>query len=263
MTETINAYTVRAAGTECRVWEKGTGEPLVFFGGLGGVPKWTPFLDALASSRRVIVPSPPGFPGSADGHKGFSSYLDWITATLDILDGLSEVDRPDVVGASVGGLLAAELAAIGGERVRKLVLISPFGIYDTKTPGVDPFAVVPNDIPLIRSNQPARFAEAFSPPADASPTEWAIMLNRVEDASARILWPFGDRGLAQRLHRITQPTLLLWGSHDKILPPAYADKYAALITGDVQTKTIDGAGHLAAVDQPDIAAEHVLAFLSA
>ena len=54
---------------------------------------------------------------------------------------------------------------------------------------------------------------------------------RALEAAARLLWPIGDRGLAKRLHRITAPTLLLWGSEDRIVPASYAKRFAAGIAG--------------------------------
>ncbi len=90
-----------------RVWSKGTGRPLGFLAGIGGLPKWTPFLDRLAESRQVIAPSLPGFPGAA-GHEDLDTIFDWILATHDIVvreiagaGHLAELDQPNAVAAAV------------------------------------------------------------------------------------------------------------------------------------------------------------------
>jgi pimeloyl-ACP methyl ester carboxylesterase len=82
------------------------------------------------------------------------------------------------------------------------------------------------------------------------------------EAAARLLWPLGDRGLAKRLHRIAAPTLLLWGSEDRIVPASYAKRFAEGIAGKAEVRSIPGAGHRLDLDAPDGAAEAVLAFLA-
>jgi pimeloyl-ACP methyl ester carboxylesterase len=262
MSISVTERLVTVADTKCRVWEGGGGEPLAVLGGLGGVPRWTPFLERLAGARRVVVLSPPGFPGSGDGHHRFDTYLEWITATQDLIEAAG-VAGADVLGASVGGLLAAEVASLCRHSVGDLVLVSPFGLYQVDDPGEDPFAQAPTDIPAVRSADPARYAEAFAPPeAEDEATAWIFTLMRAEEAAARILWPFGDRGIARRLHRITHRTMLVWGEQDRVLPPSYADRWAKLVGGEAQIQLIPEAGHLACVDQPDAVADLVLRFLA-
>ena len=82
----LTERTVRVQGEDVRVWEKGQGEPLGYFAGLGGLLEWTPFLDELAKRRRVIVPSLPGFPGGGQLHRKLDGLADWVICTLDILE---------------------------------------------------------------------------------------------------------------------------------------------------------------------------------
>ena len=89
---------VEVGGGPCRVWELGQGEPLGVLPGLGGLPRWTPFLDALARERHVIVPSLPGFPGAGEQHHRLDGHLDWISATLDLLEA-AELSGADLVAA--------------------------------------------------------------------------------------------------------------------------------------------------------------------
>lgn len=252
--------TVTVNGRPCRVWEKGSGATVGFLAGLGGTPRWSPFLDALAARRRVVVPSLPGFPGGA-GLDRLDDTLDWITATLDLLDA-SGVTGSDLVGASVGGMLAAEVAALSRASVARLVLVAPFGLFDAAEPTADPFAVRPGELPALLSTHPERVAAAAAPPAGADPTEWLIVQTRASEAAARLLWPLGERGLAKRLHRITAPTLVVWGEEDRILPPSYARRFAAGLGGPVEVCTIAGAGHLVDLDAPEELARRIDAFLA-
>jgi pimeloyl-ACP methyl ester carboxylesterase len=251
---------VAAGRIAVRVWEKGAGEPLGFLGGLRGLPRWTPFLDRLARHRRVVAPSLPGFPG-ARGHAELDDLPDWVTATLDILEAAG-LEGCDLVGASVGATLVAEAAAFSRSVARRLVLIAPFGLFDPLDPVADPWAQKPRELPALLSEQPERLAAALAAPPDADPAEWELELQRASEAAARLLWPFGDRGIAKRLHRIRVRTLLVWGSGDRVVPPSYAKRFAGGLGGWVELREIRGAGHVAEIDQPDAVADAVHAFLS-
>ena len=135
---------VTVGGQPVRVWEAGSNPsvpPAVFFAGIGGLPKWLPFLDELAATRRIIVPSLPGFPG-AENFRHLDSLLDWIVHAVETMEALDE-ERVDLIGSSVGGALAAEVAAIAGNIVNRLVLIAPFGCFDAQDPAADIWAQVP------------------------------------------------------------------------------------------------------------------------
>ena len=257
----VRTSTVTVAGEATRFLEKGDGDTVAFLPGIGGVPTWLPFLDELAESRRVVVPSLPGFPGGApSGFRSLDGHLDWITATLDLLDacGLAGVD---VVAASVSGMLAAEVAALSPSSVRRLVLIGSWGLYDTADPGADIFAELAESQPGLLVQNPEKLAAVFAPPENTDEVEWAITLQRANEAAARISWPMGDRGLAKRLRRITSPTLLLWGEEDRVMPATYASRFAEEIGGATDLAVIPGAGHLCYIDEPEVTAKHVAAFL--
>ena len=251
---------VAVNGVPCRIWEKGKGSPLVYLAGLAGLPRWTPFLDRLAEHRRVIAPSLPGFPGAA-GHDQLDTLLDWIAATLDLLEGAG-FSGGDLVGASVGGALAAEVAAMAPALVRCLVLIAPFGLYDPAIPPLDLWGQKPGVGPALVTAQPDTYKAFTAPPEGADTNEWPIILSRANEAAARILWPLADTRLARRLHRVRCPTLVLWGTEDKVLAPAYAKRFAEGIAGRTTMKLIPGAGHLADLDAPGACAEAVLAALA-
>jgi pimeloyl-ACP methyl ester carboxylesterase len=252
--------TVLVNGRPCRVWEAGQGEPLGYLAGLGGLPRWTPVLERLAARRRVIVPSLPGFPG-AEGHDALDTHLDWLIATRDLLNAAGLTDT-DLVGVSVGGALAADVAAVWPHKVRKLALLAPFGLFDAAAPVADVFAVAPGQLAEWVCAEPGKFKELIEAPEGADVTEWEIVQTRAMEAAARILWPLGDTRLARRLGRIRAPTLLLWGEADRVIPPAYAQAFAAAMSAPTQTRLLPGAGHLADVDQPDAVAEALLGFFA-
>ncbi|MFN4089995.1 MAG: alpha/beta fold hydrolase [Alphaproteobacteria bacterium] len=252
--------TVDVNGSPCRVWRKGSGSPLFYLPGFGGLPKWTPFLDRLAEGRTVVALSPPGFPGGL-GHDRLDTLLDWIVATRDLL-AAAGMEEGDLVASSVTGALALEVAALWPGMVRRLVLTAPFGLYDDAEPTADIWAQKPHEVATALCADPERWTWLKAAPEGANSVEWPIEQTRAAVAAARFLWPLGRTGVERRLHLVRCPTLLLWGSEDRILPFGYAARFEAAITGPVTIRRIAGAGHLAELDRPDEAAAAAAAFLA-
>ncbi len=252
--------TVEINGFPCRVWSKGQGPKLGFLAGLGGLPRWLPFLDELAKTRTVIAPSLPGYPGAL-GHTALDTHLDWILAVHQLLD-KSGLGGADLAGASVGGAFAAEMAAIFPASVRRLALIAPFGLFDEKAPAADPWAQRRDAVAGLMCADGAKWDALVAPPEGANSVEWPIEMTRAAEAAARAFWPLGRTGLEKRLSLIAAPTLVLWGDKDRVLPPSYAGQIAATIAAPVRTETIANAGHLAYLDQPAAVARALLAHMS-
>ena len=255
----VETRTVEVNGRPCRVWEKGAGEPVGFLAGIGGLGRWTPFLDRLAERRRVVVPSVPGFPG-AEGHDVLDTQLDWILAVQDLLEAAG-LAGADIVASSVGAALAADVAACARGMVRRLVLVGPLGVFDESEPIADVWAQRPGDLPGLACADPARFQAAVAAPQGEDPVEAEVLLLRAHEAAARLLWPLSDTGLAKRLPRIHAPVMLVWGEADRVVPFGYAGRFAAAIAGDTHVERVAGAGHLAELDAPDEVARLVLSFL--
>lgn len=251
--------TVDMNGHAMRVWSKGSGQPIGYFPGYGGALKWTPFLDKLAETRTVIVPSLPGFPGGRHAHLDLDTQLDWMLAVHDLLS-KSGLDGADLIGTGFGGALAADAAACWTGMVRKLILISPWGIYDEADPVTNVWAQPPGATPKLLCADPKNFTNLLAPPNDIDEGEWKIIQVRADEAAARFLWPLGDTGLVKRLDRISQDTLLIWGDKDRVVPQSYAKKFADRISGKSDIKKIKDAGHLAELDQPEAVAKAILAF---
>ena len=130
-----------------------------------------------------------------------------------------------------------------------------------REPVADVFAQRASELPPLFSAKPAEYAATLACPEGEDEVEWQIGQVRAMEAAARLLWPTGDLGLAKRLHRITAPTLLLWGSEDRIVPASYAKRFADGIAGPTEVRSIAGAGHRLDLDAPEEAAEAVLGFL--
>ncbi len=249
-----------------RVLEQGTETtgtpPAVFLAGIGGVPRWLPFLDRLSENRRVIVPSLAGFPG-AEAFRHLDSLYDWIVDAIEMFEAL-DLPRMDLIGSSVGGALAAESAAVAGGRIRRLVLVAPFGLFEADEPNADIWAQIPapDVLAALVCADPERWKTIWETPEDADPVEWQIAQTRSMEAAARFLFPFGETGVAKRLHRIVQPTLLVRGAADRVIPASYAARFAAGIAGPTRETVIDDAGHLVELDQPEALAREINAFLS-
>jgi pimeloyl-ACP methyl ester carboxylesterase len=252
--------TVDVNGFPTRIWRKGSGPKLGFLAGFGGLPRWVPFLDELARTRTVIVPSVPGFPGGDRGHSVLDSHLDWLLALHELLE-KADLAGADLAGSSVGASLAADVAALWPTMVRKLALIAPFGLFDEKDPPTDPWAQRADAVPGLMVNDPEIWKALKAVPEGANSVEWPIEQVRASEAAARIFWPLGNTRIEKRLRLIKAPTLLVWGENDKIMPRSYADKFAAGIGGGTEIKVIPGAGHLAELDKPVETAAAILGFL--
>jgi len=188
------------------------------------------------------------------------SHLDWLLATRQILEAAG-LAGADLAGSSVGGSLAAEVAALWPQMVQRLALIAPFGLFDENDPATDPWAQRPGDVPSLFCADPANWEALKAAPEGQNSPEWPIEQVRAGEAAARIFWPLGNTKLEKRLPLISAPTLLLWGADDKIMPRGYADKFAAGISGKTEIKIIPGAGHLAELDKPNEVATAILGWM--
>ncbi len=182
---------------------------VIYLPGVAGYPGPSPAFDQL--DVELVVPELPGF----DGRPGFTpppDYLGWLTVLWDALDATGALPCP-VVGASLGGMLAADVAALRPEAVTRLALLAPFGIFDASHPTTDLFAMgAPARLEaLFAGDVPARFTELF---ADRGPEEQLMGQHVVSVAAASLLWPLGDQHLATRVHRIGMPSILVWGADD-------------------------------------------------
>ncbi|MCA8928405.1 MAG: alpha/beta fold hydrolase [Alphaproteobacteria bacterium] len=251
--------TIAAHGLEARVWRKGSGPKVAYFAGFAGLPKWIPMLDALAARCEVAAISLPGFPGGGRGHLELDSLFEWALAAHDLVDAAG-CRGATLMGASVGGALALEVAAIWPESVGRLVLLAPFGLFDDANPPTDPWGQRGDEVDGLMCETAGAYTALIERPGNADQIEWPIEMTRAREASARYLWPNSATHVEKRLGRIQAPTLVLWGEKDKVQPPAYAETLKAGLAGPVTVQTLAGAGHMAELDAPEAVAAAVAAF---
>jgi pimeloyl-ACP methyl ester carboxylesterase len=245
---------------EIEVAEAGAGSPLLFLHGEAG-PRWSAFQDALAVSRRVVAPSHPGFGGSTGGER-LLDLSDLVYYYLDFLDQMRLRALP-LVGHGLGGMVAAELAAVQPDRFSHLVLIAPFGLWLPDSPTLDYFAAAPPDLARALyhdpGSAPAR-AAAEAPTDESAAIDVALDRARSLASAAKYLWPIPDRGLERRLHRVAAPTLLIWGESDGVVPVAYGPAFQARLPG-ARLEIVPSAGHLPHEEQPERVAALVTRFV--
>lgn len=227
--------TVDVRGCGVHLLRGGAGRPLLYLHGGGAAGLWRRFHALLAERFEVYAPDHPGFGASAE-RADVTDIAGLASHYLDLVERL-ELDRPVLVGASFGGRVACEVVLREPTRVRRLVLLAPVGLEIPDHPVTPLFP---------RSREEARgmlfhdqeLAERFS-----SGAEFGCVLGTDRDHGA--LRRFRDDGtpdLAPRLGGVAVPTLVIWGDHDRVVPPAHGERFAALVPG-ARLQTIPGCGH--------------------
>jgi pimeloyl-ACP methyl ester carboxylesterase len=250
-------------GTRCRVLEGGSGAPLVYFHGAGGLLKDNPFLDALAQHHSVFAPEWPGY-GESTGDELLEDMLDFALHGWDVVDALA-LSRPNLVGHSMGGMIAAEMACLAPRDPGQLVLAAPAGLWLDEHPIPDIFAMLPFQIAEVLFADPKKGQALLTGGADLSDIEalkdFYIASQRRLAMAGKILFPIPNRRLSKRLYRLAAPTLLVWGASDRLIVPAYAAHWQRLVP-TARVEMIEGGGHMLPYEQPDAFAQVVLKFLS-
>ena len=260
----MKARTLRTPrGAEIRLLEGGRGKPLVFLHGAGGLFAENPFLDRLAERYRVFAPELPGY-GESRGEELLDDMLDFTLHGWDVVAGL-EIDRPYLVGHSMGGMIAAEMAAHCPREVAKLVLVGALGLWIPEQPVPDFFAMLPFEYPRLLFHDAERGAALLTGGLDFTNVDalagFYIDNSRRMAMAGKILFPIPNRRLAKRLYRVRAETLCVWGKSDQVTPPVYGERFRDAIAG-ARLALIDEAGHMAPYEQPDVFVSLVAGFLS-
>jgi pimeloyl-ACP methyl ester carboxylesterase len=249
--------TLKINGIETVVLEAGSGPPLVFLHGAGTVTGFD-FAEAWSRKFRVVIPYHPGFGASADD-PAIEDIHDYVLHYVELFDTL-ELRQVRLVGQSMGGFIAVKFAVEHGPRVEKLALACPIGIpVPPGQPTVNFLAVPPEELPTLLAHDPQTVIRHL--PHGAPPPEF--IAERVKEATTagRVLGGGSrtfDENLPRQLHRLTMPTLLVWGKQDRLTPAAQHTTWAKALP-NATVKLFDNAGHLV-LDESPAAVEAIAGF---
>jgi pimeloyl-ACP methyl ester carboxylesterase len=251
------SHTVDLDGCAVHYLRGGNGTPVLFLHGAGGIHGWAPWMERLAETHDVIVPDHPGW-GRSAMPEWFDNIHDLAYFYLDFMRAL-DLRGVHLVGNSIGGWLACEIAVRNTDDLATMTLLDPAGLRVTGVKKFDIFLRSPEATTrALYFDQALAEAHLAHTP---SPDEIDIYL-RNRFASARVAWQprLYDPHLAKWLHRVDVPTLVMWGANDEILPVALQPEFVRLIPG-AQSVTIANCGHLPHVERTDAFLDHFARFV--
>jgi pimeloyl-ACP methyl ester carboxylesterase len=253
----LTETTVEVRGVKLHLRRGGTGTSVLFLHGPQGFAGSEAALERLAQRHDVLAPDHPGF-GQSDAPDWLDDVPDLAFFYLDLLAAL-QLDKVAIVGHSLGGWIALEMAVRSTQRIGTLVLAAAAGIRIKGVPRTDMFIHTQDELArlLFAGDGHAQWAAE----QQATP-ELQEIFDKNRFAAAKLCWQprLFDPKLEKWLHRIDRPTRILWGEEDKIIPPAYGRRLAELI-GGASLATIPRAGHLLHVEAPDAFAEEAQRFI--
>jgi len=247
----LQSKTIATRHAEVRYLEGGEGQPLLYLHGAGGMTAEDPILAALAARWHVIAPFLPGY-GETEECGSLRDMLDFTLHTADVAAALG-LEDPLIVGHSMGGMIAAEMAAIAPGDVSRLALICPAGLWLDDHPIPDVFTLLPYEMPGYLFHDPEAGASLMTAGLKMDDPEflktYLIRNARQMGMAGKILFPIPERGLADRLYRIKAKTVVVWGESDRLIPPVYGPAFAAGIAGATLV-SIPEAGHMVILEKP-------------
>ncbi|MDH6629646.1 pimeloyl-ACP methyl ester carboxylesterase [Streptomyces sp. LBL] len=224
------------------------GRPFLLLHGGGGPQTVTPFAGFLAQQRpaRVFTPVHPGFGGTARP-EWLSDVTTLAQVYAELLDTLDLRDVA-VVGNSIGGWIAAELAALGGDRISSVTLVNAVGIHVPGHPVADTFSLTPVELSRLSFHDPAKFR--FDPSTLTDVQRAVMATNRAALQVYSGPHAMTDPTLADRLAKITCPTLVAWGASDQVVDADYGRAYAQAVP-DAEFRLMEGTGHMPQTETPE------------
>ena len=240
------------SGARIQVVEAGKGRDLLLLHGAGGHLPDDPLIAALATKYRVVAPLLPGY-GQSIGEDDLRDMLDVTLHALDVMEAV-KLRNPIVAGHSMGGMIAAEMAAIAHTEVDKLCLLAPAGLWLDDQPIADIFTKLPYELPALLFHDADLGRKLMTAGGgDMGDIEFLkqflVMNARRLGMAGKLLFPIPDRGLSQRLRRITAKTLIVWGREDVLIPPVYGEVFKRAIS-KARLVRIAKAGHAVGQEKP-------------
>lgn len=248
---------IQLLGAKVRVRRKGSGPPLLFLHGAGGVPVWLPFFDRLAENFEVIVPDHPGF-GESDTPPWLRNMGDMAYFYLDLIEAL-RLRGASVVGSSLGAWIAAEAAVRDPRAFGRIVLMAPAGLRVRGAEAGDVFIWNREELLKNLFFDPRLSEQMIRAPM--APEALELQLKNTY-TTARLAWEprFFNPDLKRWLHRIVSPVQIVWGANDKIFPPSFVEPWLQELPNAVSL-VIGECGHLPHVEKSDESARAILPFL--
>jgi pimeloyl-ACP methyl ester carboxylesterase len=256
MSETLNVDGIGSVGLSFS--ERGAGQPVLLLHGGAGPISVVPWADFLARGRpaRVLTPTHPGFAGTARP-AALSSIGGLARLYAALIDKLG-LEGVSVIGNSIGGWIAAELALLSRTRISSLVLVDAVGIEVPGSPVADPFSIPFDELSRLSYHDPARFrvdTSRFTPQQKAG---MAANFSALKVYAGNMT----DPSLRARLSASAlPPTLVVWGDSDRVVHPAYGRDYAQAIAG-AQFRLLRDTGHVPQIETPELLAETVWPFVT-
>jgi pimeloyl-ACP methyl ester carboxylesterase len=237
-----------------RMLRGGSGPPVLFLHGANGLPQWLPFFEQIAARCDLRVPEHPGY-GTSDNPAWLRDIGDLAMYYLDFLDGLDE-PKVHIVGQSLGGWAAAEMAVRNCTHIASLTLLDPAGIRVKGLLSGDNFIWGPDEAVRNLYYDQSLADKMLAMPVTDEQADIALG-NRF--TTTKLGWQprWYKPSLERWLHRITVPTLVVWGENDKLFPKEYAARWSERIPG-CKVEIIPQCGHVPAIEKPDITAKKVL-----
>jgi pimeloyl-ACP methyl ester carboxylesterase len=247
---------IEVGGLRVAYRRKGDGPPTLYLHGAGLTRMWLPFHERLSESVEVIAPEHPGY-GETEMPEWLDGFDDLVIHYDALLDAL-ELERVHLVGYSLGGWIAAELAVFHPRRFESLTLITPIGLRIPGKPLADIFAMDPETLFATFFNDPSNAAQVL--PDFESLDEIEHQFGEAATL-ARLAWnPRFDPKLERRLERVRCPTLVVRAEHDRMVPDEMAERFAESIA-DARIEKVPGTGHALIVEQPEKTADVTSAFI--
>jgi pimeloyl-ACP methyl ester carboxylesterase len=252
--------TISVGGVDVHTWIGGRGDPLLVLHGAGGNRGWIRWLDLVSERFTVWAPSHPGFGRSGDA--------EWMEGIDDLarfhlwLIEAAGLGRPHVLGHSIGGWTAAEMAAMSPGSMDRLVLVAPVGLKPETGEILDVFYHSPAQLRDLTVHDPKTIPE-WDLLFGRTPTgDDLAIAERNREMAARLTWkPYmHNPRLAHFLPRVKNPALIVWGREDRIVPVGCGEQYRRLLP-HATLSVLERCGHLPPVEQPDVFAKLVLDFL--
>jgi pimeloyl-ACP methyl ester carboxylesterase len=247
---------VQVAGLTVHTRQRGAGEPVVVLHHSTG-PVWAPFHDRLAESCAVTAPDLPGF--------GRSERPAWARSPAHLAAVLGQwLDQSasgpvHLIGFGLGGWVAAELAVMGGARLRSLTLIGAAGLRPREGYIYDPMGESWTSYARRSFRDDEHFAKVFGEdPAQEVVDLWDYS----REMTARVTWKpwMWSLPLGQLLKGVQTPALVVWGEADAIVPMDCASQYVEALP-QARLEIVPGAGHALELEEPEVLAGLIADFV--